>query len=167
MSEMIPAELLDAACREIAGYSNDESQATVRRLSTAQPALFSYFMQMTEDSSEAEQAFAGHLFQAIYKVFDQQFGGRLRNVGRKQVEQIADHNEQAMIYLRIRHPEEQILSDAMPWSVPQLYLLVYVHQLIFVPHEGLPQLSEISQDGLLIVMKTVIDVLDSAISAKG
>ena len=81
------------------------------------------------------------------------------------MERIADRNEEAMIYLGIRRPEEAFLSAAMASSVSQPSLLAYVCESISTPDENVPELSGVQQDGLLIIMKTVIDVLDSAVYA--
>jgi hypothetical protein len=113
MAEIIPDQILDAALKEIANFSDAEARAEIDRISVVQPALIEYFIAMTEDSSEDVQSFASAIFIAIHKVFEKQFGP-LQKVGTKRVEQIADRNEQAMIYLRIRQPEEEgFVSAAM------------------------------------------------------
>jgi len=167
MAEIIPDQILDAALKEIANFSDAEARAEIDRISIMQPALVEYFIAMTEDSSEDVQSFASAMFVAIHKVFEKQFGP-LQKVGTKRVEQIADRNEQAMIYLRIRQPEEEgFVSAAMARSVSQPSLLAYVFELIRTPKGNVPELSEIKQDGLAVIMKTVIDVLDSAVSGLG
>ena len=104
------------------------------------------------------------MFIAIHKVFEKQFGP-LQKVETKRVEQIADRNEQAMIYLRIRQPEEEgFVSAGIAHSVRQPSLLAYVFELIRTSKGNVLELSEIKQDGLAVIMKTVIDVLDSAVS---
>ena len=167
MAEIIPDQILDAALKEIANFSDAEARAEIDRISIVQPALVEYFLAMTEDSSEDVQSFASAMFIAIHKVFEKQFGP-LQKVGTKRVEQIADRNEQAMIYLRIRQPEEEgFVSPAMARSVSQPSLLAYVFGLIRAPKGNVPELSEIKQDGLAVIMKTAIDVLDSAVSGLG
>lgn len=169
MAEIIPDQILDAALKEIANFSDAEARAEIDRISIVQPALVEYFIAMTEDSSEDVQSFASAMFIAIHKVFEKQFGP-LQKVGTKRVEQIADRNEQAMIYLRIRQPEEEefgFVSAAMARSVSQPSLLAYVFELIRTPKGNVPELSEIEQDGLAVIMKTAIDVLDSAVSGLG
>jgi len=167
MAEIIPDQILDAALKDIANFSDAEARAEIDRISIVQPALVEYFIAMTEDSSEDVQSFASAMFVAIHKVFEKQFGP-LQKVGTKRVEQIADRNEQAMIYLRIRQPEEEgFVSATMARSVSQPSLLAYVFELIRTPKGNVPELSEIKQDGLAVIMKTVIDVLDSAVSGLG
>src|SRR6267378_2855146 len=166
MAEIIPDQILDAALKDIANFSDAEARAEIDRISIVQPALVEYFIAMTEDSSEDVQSFAS-AFVAIHKVFEKQFGP-LQKVGTKRVEQIADRNEQAMIYLRIRQPEEEgFVSAAMARSVSQPSLLAYVFELIRTPKGNVPELSEVKQDALAVIMKTVIDVLDSAVSGLG
>ena len=70
-----------------------------------------------------------------------------------------------MIYLRIRQPEEALVSAAMARSASQPSLLAYVLELIHTPEGNVPDLSEVKQGGLVVIMKTVIDVLDSAVYA--
>ena len=53
----------------------------------------------------------------------------------------------------------------MASSVSQPSLLAYVFKSICTPGEDVPELSGVQQDGLMIIMKTVIDVLDSAVYA--
>ncbi len=167
MAEIIPDQILDAALKDIANFSDAEARAEIDRISIVQPALVEYFIAMTEDSSEDVQSFASAMFVAIHKVFEKQFGP-LQKVGTKRVEQIADRNEQAMIYLRIHQPEEEgFVSAAMARSVSQPSLLAYVFELIRTPKGNVPELSEIKQHGLAVIMKTVIDVLDSAVSGLG
>jgi hypothetical protein len=163
MAEIIPEQVLDAALKEIVNFSDVEARGEIDRISLVQPALVEYFIAMTEDSADV-QNFAAAMFIAIHKVFEQQFGP-LHKVGTKRVEQIADHNEQAMIYLRIRQPEEEGFVSA-GLAVGQPRLLAYVFGLIRTPKGNEPELSEIEQDGLAVIMKTVIDVLDSAVDVK-
>src|SRR5260370_27752332 len=164
MAEIIPDQILDGALKEIANFSDAEARGEIDRISIVQPALVEYFIAMTEESDDL-QNFASAMFIAIHKVFEKQFGP-LQKVGTKRVEQIADHNEQTMIYLRIRQPEEEgFVSAAMARSVSQPSLLAYVFELIRTPKGNVPELSEIKQDGLAVIMKTVIDVLDSAVYA--
>ena len=89
MAEIIPDQILDAALKEIANFSDAEARAEIDRISIVQPALVEYFLAMTEDSSEDVQSFASAMFIAIHKVFEKQFGP-LQKVGTKRVEQIAD-----------------------------------------------------------------------------
>jgi hypothetical protein len=162
MAHIIPDQILDAALDEIVKSSDAEARAEIGRISTMQPALAEYFMVMIKDSEAYVQGFALAMFIALHTVFEKQFG-RLQKVGTKTVEQIADRNEQAMIYLRIRQPDEEAFSAALADSVRQPSLLAYVSASIFTPEVNEPELSEIQQDGLWIIMKTVIDALDSAV----
>jgi len=164
MAEIIPDQILDAALKETADFSDDETRMEIHRISIVQPALVTYFTVMIEDSSESVQGFALAMFIAIHKVFEKQFG-MFQKVGTKRVEEIANRNEQGMIYVRIRQPEEAYLSAFMASSVSQPSLLAYVFKSICTPGEDVPELSEVQQDGLMIIMKTVIDVLDSAVHA--
>jgi hypothetical protein len=143
MAETIPDQILDAALKEIANFSDAEARAEIDRISIVQPALVEYFIAMTEDSSEDVQSLASAMFIAIHKVFEKQFG-QVEKVGTKRVEQIADRNEQAMIYLRIRQPEEEgFVSADMASSVSQPSLLAYVFELIRTPKGNVPELSKI------------------------
>ena len=163
MAEIISDKSLDAALKEIAGFSEAEVRMEINGISSVQPALVTYFIAMTEDYSEGIQSFASAMFIAIHKIFEKQFGP-LQKVGTKRVEQIADRNEQVMIYVRIRQPEEAaLLPAAMAGSASQPSLLAYVSESIGTAQEKLPDLSAFRQDCLVVILKTVIDVLDSAV----
>jgi hypothetical protein len=128
MAKMIPGQILDAALKEAGNFSDDEAQE-IYRISIVQPALVEYLTAMMKDSSEGVQGFASGMFIAIHQVFEKQFG-KLQKVGTQRVEQIADRNEQAMIYLRIRQPEIAFLPPAMASSGSQPSLLAYVFESI-------------------------------------
>jgi hypothetical protein len=164
MAEIIPDQILDTALKSIASLSDAEARVEIDQISIVQPALVEYFVTMIEDSSGEVQSFASAMFIALYKVFEKRFGP-LQNMGTERVEQLADRNEEAMIYLRIRQPEEEFVSAAMALSVSQPSLLAYVFESILTPKGNVPELSGIEQDGLTVIMKTVIDVLDSAVYA--
>ena len=70
MAEIIPDQILDAALKDIANFSDAEARAEIDRISIVQPALVEYFIAMTEDSSEDVQSFASAMFVAIHKVFE-------------------------------------------------------------------------------------------------
>jgi hypothetical protein len=162
MAEIIPDQILAAELKETANLSDDEARAEIHRIAIVQPALAEYFRVMTEDSSAGARSSELAMFIAIYRVFEKQCG-TLQRVGTKRVEEFADRNEQTMIHVRIRRPGESFLSAAMASSVRQPSLLAYVSQLIFTPDEHVPGLPGFHQDGLMVIMKTVIDVLDSAV----
>jgi hypothetical protein len=165
MADIISDEIVDRVCEEVGTYSDEQARAEMTRLSKQQPGLLAYVMGVSEDLPPDAQELAVYMFVVIHRTFEQQFGNRLQNAGIDRIEHIAEMNEEAMLKLAERDDEE-LPETAMAYAQHQPALLGYVSECLFEPEEGFPQLSEEDQGVLTLIMKTVIDVLDSSVRAE-
>lgn len=161
MADVISEETLDSACEEIGNLSDQEGRSEIERLSKNQPALLAYVMASSEDLSTEAQEIALYMFVVLHKSFEKQFGKRLQNAGMKRIEQISDANMQAMDEL-IGH-EEDIEEAAVNHSRNQPNLFRYVCEVLLEPEEDDVEMTEEDQGAITMIMKTVIDVLDSSV----
>lgn len=161
MVEMIPEDMLDTACAEVASYSDDQAQAEMKRLSKVQPALLAYVIANMEDGGPAAQELAIFMLVVIHRTFEEKFGKRLQKVGRGLVEEQSDSNEQAM--------EKHSSSD--DGSLPEIPIgtnptqpavLDFIRDCILEPDHEIP-LSQSDQKTLVLTMKTLVDVLNMSI----
>jgi hypothetical protein len=161
MANLISDETLDSACEEVGNYSDDQARFEMERLSKAQPALLAYVMASTEDLEPEAQEVAIYMFVVIHKAFEKQFADRLQVADINSVEQISDANDQAI--LELFADDERIPEAAAAYVQKQPVLFNYVAECFTEPEEGESELSEDDQGALSVVMKTVIDVLDSSV----
>ena len=160
--KIVTDDIVEAADIEIAGLSEDQAKLHMQRLGRRQPALLAYVTASSEDLSQETAEFAVYLFVVVVQMFEMQFGKRLQNVGIKRVESIHKENERMLEQLSGAHEHgfERIASiqaQKQPW------VWKYVVEGLFEPADPEIRLSEEDVGSLAIIMKTVIDALDSSV----
>jgi hypothetical protein len=163
--ENIPDEIVESACETIAGFSDDEARGEITRLNKAQPALLAYVMAETEELGNDAKELALYMFVVVYRMYEMHFGKRLQNVGVKLVEEIRDRNADTMESL-LGADEGVLMEAAISQSAHQPAVMQYVGGCLFEPaDEEDVELSDDEQGAVFIVLKTVIDALDSSVGA--
>ena len=161
-SKIVPEEVVEAACLEIAELSEDQARLHMQRLSRRQPALLAFVTAFSEDLSKEGAEFGIYTFVTIVHMFEVHFGKRLQSVGPTRVESTHEENIRMLESLTGAH-ERWIEQVAVAQSGKQPWVWKYVVECLFEPDDQEIKLSEEDQGTLAMVMKTVIDVLDSSV----
>jgi hypothetical protein len=161
-SKIVPEQVVDAACLEIGGLSEDQGRLHMQRLSRRQPALLAFVTTFSEDLSKDGAELGIYMFVAIVHMFEMHFGKRLQNAGPKRIESTHEKNLKMLDRLTGAH-ERWLEGAAVAQSEKQPWVWKYVVECLFEPDDPKLNLSEEDQGSLAIIMRTVIDVLDSSI----
>ena len=160
--KIVPEQVVEAACLEIGGLSDDQARLHMQRLSRRQPALLAFVTTFSEDLSKDGAELAIYIFVAIVHMFEMHFGKRLQNVGPKRIESMHEENVKMLARLTGAH-ERWLEQAAVAQSEKQPWVWKYVVECLFEPDDPELNLSEEDQGSLAIIMRTVIDALDSSV----
>jgi hypothetical protein len=161
-SRIVPEQVVETAWLEIAELSEDQARLHMQHLSRRQPALLAFVTTFSEDLSKDGAELGIYMFVAIVHMFEKHFGRRLQNVGPKRIE--STHEENVKMLDRLTGAHERWLEQAaVAQSEKQPWIWKYVVECLFEPDDQELNLSEEDQGSLAIIMKTVIDALDSSV----
>src|SRR5262245_47316054 len=161
-SKIVPEQVVDAACLEIGGLPEDQGRVPMQRLSRRQPALLAFVTTFSEDLSKDGAELGICMFVAIGHIFETHFGKRLQNVGPKRIESMHEENVKMLDRLTGAH-ERWLERAAVAQSKKQPWVWKYVVECLFEPDDQEINLSEEDQGLLAIIMRTVVDALDSSV----
>ena len=119
-------------------------------------------MALSEDLDKDGAELAIYMFVAIVHMFEMHFGRRLQSVGPKRIESTHEKNLKMLDRLIDVH-EPRLERAAVAQSEKQPWVWKYVVECLFEPDDQEINLSEQDQGSLAIIMRTVIDVLDSSV----
>jgi len=161
-SKIVPEQVVEVVCLEIGRLSEDEARLHMHRLSRRQPALLAFVTAFSEDLTKDGAELAIYMFVVIVHMFEMHFGKRLQNVGPKRIE--STHEENVKMLDRLTGAHERWLDRAaVAQSEKQPWVWKYVVECLFEPDDPELSLSEEDQGSLAIIMRTVIDALDSSV----
>jgi hypothetical protein len=160
--KIVPEQVVEAASQEIGGLSEHQARRHMQRVSRAQPALLAFVSTFSENLSTDAAELAIYMFVVIVQMFEMHFGKRLQNVGAKRIGSIYEENVETLDRL-IDADERWIERAAIVQGEKQLWVWKYVVECLFEPDDPELNLSEEDQGSLAIIMKTVIDALDSSV----
>ena len=161
-SKIVPEQVVEAARLEIEGLSEDQARLHMQRLSRRQPALLAFVNTFSEDLSKDGAELGIYMFVAIVHMFEMHLGKRLQNVGPKRIESTHEENVKMLDRLAGAH-ERWLERTAVAQSEKQPWVWKYVVEGLFEPDDPELDLSEEDQGSLAIIMRTVIDALDSSV----
>jgi hypothetical protein len=160
--EIVPEQVVEAACLEIAGLSEDQARLHMECLFRRQPALLAFVTTFSEDLSKDGAELGIYIFVAIVHMFEMHFGKRLQSVGPKRIESMHEENVKMLDRLTGAH-ERWLERAAVAQSEKQPWVGKYVVECLFEPDDQELNLSEEDQGSLAIIMRTVIDALNSSV----
>src|SRR5262249_3076857 len=161
-SKIVPEQVVEAAWLEIGGLSEDQARLHMQRLSRRQPALLAFVTTFSADLSKDGAELAIYMFVAIVHMVEMHFGRRLQNVGPKRIESTHEENLNTLDRLTGAH-ERWLERAALAQSEKQPWVWKYVVECLFEPDDQELNLSEEDQGSLALIIKTVIDALDSSV----
>jgi hypothetical protein len=161
-SKIVPEQVVEAAWLEIGELSEDQARLQMKRLSRRQPALLTFVTTFSEELSKDGAELGIYMFVAIVHMFEMHFGKRLQNVGPKRIESI--HEENMNMLDRLTDADDRWLErTALAQTEKQPWVWKYVVECLFEPDDEEPNLSEEDQGSLAIIMRTVIDALNTSV----
>jgi hypothetical protein len=158
----IPEEIVIAAYETVGQFTDNEARQEITRLQKAQPALLTFVMASTEDLSNDAQELGLYIFIVVNRMYESHFGKMLQNVGLKRVEKIRDANEAEMESL-LGADDETLKEAAVSQMSRQPWVHKYITECLFDPEDDTLDLSEDEQGALLMVLRTVVDCLESSV----
>jgi len=161
-SKIVPEQVVEAAWLEIGDLPEDQASLLMQRLSRRQPALLAFVTASSEDMSKDGAELAIFTFVVILHMFEKHFGGRLQNVGFERVESTHERNLKMLEGL-IGVDERWLERIAANQGEKQPWVWKYAVECLFESDDQDLKLSEEDQGELAIIMKTVIDALDSSV----
>jgi hypothetical protein len=161
-AKIVPAKVVEAAWLQIGEMSEEQAPLHMQRLSSRQPALLAFVTTFSEDLSKDGAEFAIYMFVAIVHMFEMHFGKRLQNVGIKRIESIHEENVKTLDRL-VGANERSLEQTAVTRTEKQPWIWKCVAECLFESDDPESNLSEEDQGSLAIIMRTVIDALDSSV----
>jgi hypothetical protein len=161
-SKVVPEQVVEAGWLEIGGLSEDQAPLHMQSLARRQPALLAFVTAFSEDLTKDGAELGIYMFVVIVHMFEMQFGKRLQEVGPERIESI--HDENMKMLDRLTGADERWLEHAaVTQSEKQPWVWKFAVECLFEPDDPELDLSEEDQGSLAIVMRTVIDALDSSV----
>jgi hypothetical protein len=161
-ADTIPQSIIESAWNEVANMEEAEGQKEITRISKQQPALLAFVMADSEDLSEDAQQLGLFIFVIVLRMFEKQFGEKLKSVELENVQRLRDQTEEALAALQ--DADEKAREDAISAQASnQPFVMKYIAEAIFDPdpEDGI-RLTEDEIGALIVTLKTVVDALEEA-----
>ncbi len=163
----ISEEVVQSTSTRVGELPPRDARRAMERAAGQQPALLAYLMAATQDERAPVHELALYLYFVVLQVFEAGAGRPVPEIGMDAVERRAEANEEALERLETAH-EGFVERAAEAAAARQPFVLRYVVEALFAPREDDPDavLDEEEAGFVFLILKTVIDLLDEAISAE-
>jgi hypothetical protein len=159
--EPIPEELVEETWQEAAGFSRDQMNKRMKKLSKSQPYLLAFMIEFSQDLDQEVKELAMYMFFVVFLMFQKSSRKKFRRISPEKIIECHEKNENLIQSLEGVH-EKFFERIAKVQLSGQPYVLQYVTEaLMEVPYEKDPiLLTEEDVGFVFMLLKTVIDVLD-------
>jgi len=154
---MISEDDVKRALDEASGYTPAKATSVVKTVAEAQPELFAFVVEFTEDLSEETMSLALMMLVTIVRAFELGSPQPVRQIDRRAMTRAYRKNE-SMIEEIAAAPEAGLLKAA-PKAFRQPHLMRFVVEAVM---EDEDQFTEEESGTLFLALKSVIDALDTA-----
>lgn len=163
----IPQEIVESTSLRVGEMPPRDARRAMERAADQQPALLAYVMAATQEERPPVHELAIYLYFVVLQVFEAGADRPVPEVGMDAVESRAEANEDALERLETAH-EGFVERAAEVATARQPFVLRYVVDALFAPREDDPDaaLDEEEAGFVFLILKTVVDLLDEAISAE-
>jgi hypothetical protein len=159
----VPPEVMEAAWREVASFSDARGRAETRRLHREQPDLVAYVLGATEDLPPAVHALGFYLFLVIWRAFERA-SGRVRRVKAGAIERRLEQNMDALS--RLEHADEPFLERVavVQTSTEPAVFNYMVESIMEAPDDSDDPVKMTPQESgaLFLILQVAIDLLHDA-----
>jgi len=154
---MISEDVVQRALDEASEYSPAKATSVVKATAEAQPELFAFVVELTEDLSEETMSLALMMLVTILRAYEIGSTQPVREIDRRAMTRAFRKNE-TMLETILQSPEAKLL-DAVPKAFRQPHLMRFVVETVM---EDEDQFTPEESGTLFLVLKTAIDALDTA-----
>lgn len=158
--EPISDSLIDETLIEVNSFSREIAQVEMKELARAQPDLLGFILELTDDLDVDVQELATYMCFVIYRMFQKAHGRQIDRIFPRDLINRFERNEDLMA--RLQGAEERFFERvAVVESEAQPAVVLYIVESFFGEHDDSVELAEDDIGYLFLVLKTVVDVLDS------
>jgi len=158
--EPIAEELVEEIWQETAGFSPDQINKRIKKLSKSQPHLLAFIIEFSQDLDQEAKELAMYMFFVVFRMFQKSSHKKINRISSEKIIEYYEKNENFIQSLEGVH-EKFFERIARVQLSEQPYVLKYVTEtLMEVPYEEDPiLLTEEDAGFVFILLKTVVDVL--------
>ncbi len=156
----IPEAIVEKTWQEVAGFTPDRAKKEMMKIGNTQPELLAFVMESSEEMGQEVRELAIYMFLVVYRMF-QKAHGKIKKISSEEVIECYEHNEGLME--RLEGADEKFLDRiASAQTSRQPHVVNYVADALMEEDEGEDgvALTEEQKGFLLLLLKTMIDVLD-------
>jgi len=159
--EPIPEELVEEIWQETAGFSPDQINKRIKKLSKSQPNLLAFIIEFSQDLDQQVKELAMYMFFVVFRMFQKSSQKKIKRISPEKIIEYYEKNENFIQSLEGVH-EKFFERIARVQLSEQPYVLKYVTEtLMEAPYEEDPiLLTEQDAGFVFMLLKTVVDVLD-------
>ena len=159
--EPIPEELVEEIWQETAGFSPDQINKRIKKLSKSQPYLLAFIIEFSQDLDQQVKELAMYMFFVVFCMFQKSSHKKIKRISPEKIIEYYEKNENFIQSLEGVH-EKFFERIARVQLSEQPYVLKYVTDtLMEAPYEEDPILLTEEDTGFVfMLLKTVVDVLD-------
>jgi len=159
--ESIPEELVEEIWQETAGFSPDQINKRIKKLSKSQPNLLAFIIEFSQDLDRQVKELAMYMFFVVFRMFKKSSHKIIKRISPEKIIEYYEKNENFIQSLEGVHEKFFERITRLQLS-EQPYVLKYVTEtLMEAPYEEDPIiLTEQDAGFVFMLLKTVVDVLD-------
>ena len=158
---MIPKDIVESTWREVSSFERRDVGRLMNKITKRQPVLLAYVLGETQECRSDAHELAVYLFTVVFRMFERLPGQRLKRVSIKQVERRAAQNETLLEQLLGAH-DRFVERTAQIQAEGQPHVFDYLSEAILAVDDPDLELTEYDSGLVFLVLKTVVDLLDSA-----
>ena len=161
----ISEELAEGTWQEFAGFSPEQVQKEILKVSKNQPYLVAFMMEFTQDLNQEVRELAIYIFYVICRMFQKSSKKRIKRISPEEVINCYQKNEHFIETLEGVH--ERFLERIAGVQLSgQPYVMKYVVETLIEAPEGEEDPVDLTEDDigyLFLLLKTVVDMLDEKV----
>ncbi|RLB79223.1 MAG: hypothetical protein DRH24_13105 [Deltaproteobacteria bacterium] len=159
--EPIPEELVEEIWQETAGFSPDQINKRIKKLSKSQPNLLAFIIEFSQDLDRQVKELAMYMFFVVFRMFKKSSHKIIKRISPEKIIEYYEKNENFIQSQEGVHEKFFERITRLQLS-EQPYVLKYVTEtLMEAPYEEDPIiLTEQDAGFVFMLLKTVVDVLD-------
>jgi hypothetical protein len=160
--EPIPEDIVEKTWQEVAGFGPDRAEKEMMKIGNSQPELLAFVTESAREMAEDVKELAIYMFFVVYRMF-QETHGKIKKISSEEIIGCYEHNESLMERLEAAH--EKFLDRAASIQISkQAYVMKYVVDALMEEEgEDAVELTDGHKGFLILLLKTVIDVLDQKV----
>ncbi len=168
--ECISEQTVEQTWQTVADLTPDAAATEMMSMASRQPHLLGFVTAFLEELRDDAREMGTYLLFVVYKIFENSTTEEITKVQPDAIKDQYEVNQELLLDMETDADEEPTLEDfACLESTKQPWVFRYVTEALLEPDDDLPEEERISLSDeefgeVVILLKTVIDVLDAATS---